>query len=49
MIPINNINLSENNNQTITQEMLDTITDMYRIQEQALKYCIECSKPCKDC
>lgn len=49
MIPINNINLSENNNQTITQEMLDIITDMYRIQEQALKYCIECFKPCKDC
>lgn len=49
MIPINNINLSENNNQTITQEMLDTITDMYRIQEQALKYCIECFEPCKDC
>lgn len=49
MIPINNINLSENNNQTITQEMLDTITDMYRIQEQALKYCVECFEPCKDC
>lgn len=49
MIPINNINLSENNNQTITQERLDIITDMYRIQEQALKYCIECFEPCKDC